>query len=372
MRAFVFTDKALGRYAGQFVWLAIDTENAANTGFLKKYPISVWPTLLIVDPRREQVALRYVGGATVPQLTKLLKDGERAVRGPTGKADAALARADQLANEGKSVEAARSYLAAVDNAPKGWSRLGRAAESLTFALYTSHDYQTCAAKALELYPRVRGTYAALNVASNGLTCASDLPEHGATFEALEKACRETLDNPKIPLSADDRSGLYETLIGAREAVKDEAGQKKLAEEWTAYLEGEAKAAKTPEQRAVFDSHRLTAYLDLKQPERAIPMLEQSERDFPDDYNPPARLGLAYRTAGKYDEALAAYDRALTKAYGPRKVGIFRGKAETYASKGDKDAARKTLEEAIAYAESLPEGQRSENAIASLKKRLEAI
>jgi tetratricopeptide (TPR) repeat protein len=372
MRAFVFTDKALGRYAGRFVWLAIDTENAANAGFLKKYPVRALPTLLVLDPGNEQVALRYVGGATVPQLEKLLKDGERAARGTAGRADAALVRGDRLANEGKSAEAARSYMEAVDGAPKGWSRLGRAAESLVFALYMSKDYRACAAKALELYPRLRGAYSSLGVASNGLACASELAERGAAFETLERACREVLDDPKIPMSADDRSGLYETLIGARDAVQDEEGRKKLAAEWAAYLEGEAKAARTPEERAVYDSHRLTAYLDLKQPERALGMLEQSERDFPGDYNPPARLGAAYRAAGRYDEALAAYDRALAKAYGPRKIAIYRGKAETWALKGDKDAARKTLEEAIAYAESLPDGQRSENAIASLKKRLEAI
>jgi len=38
MRAFVFTDKALERYAGQFVWLAIDTENSKNAPFLTKSP----------------------------------------------------------------------------------------------------------------------------------------------------------------------------------------------------------------------------------------------------------------------------------------------------------------------------------------------
>ena len=76
--------------------------------------------------------------------------------------------------------------------------------------------------------------------------------------------------------------------------------------------------------------------------------------------------------GKYDEALAAYDRALAKAYGPRKIGILRGKADTYAQKGDKEAAKKTIEEAIRFAESLPEGQRSESTIASLKKKLETM
>src|SRR5437899_1885411 len=324
MRAFVFTDKALERYAGRFVWLAVDTENSTNAAFLKKYPINVWPTLLIIDPKKEAIALRYAGGATVPQLEKLLNDGERVVRGTKSKADEEIAHADRLANEGKHAEAAKAYDEAIAAAPKNWSRLGRAAESLTFALFQSKDYERCATKALELYPRVKGTYSASNVTANGRSCATEKPEKGA---------RETLDNPKIPLSGDDKSGLYETLISAREAVKDEAGAHKLREEWAAFLEGEAKKAKTPEQRAVFDSHRVTAYMALKQPERAIPMLEQSERDFPTDYNPPARLGLIYRTMARYDDALAAYDRALTKAYGPRKIGILRGKADTYAQKG---------------------------------------
>ncbi|HEX9502554.1 MAG TPA: thiol reductase thioredoxin, partial [Thermoanaerobaculia bacterium] len=297
MRAFVFADKALERYAGQFVWLAIDTENSANANFLTKYPINVWPTLMIIDPKKESVALRYAGGATVPQLVKLLGDGQKVVRGANSKADAAIARGDRRANEKKNTEAVAAYEEAIEAAPKNWSRFGRAAESLVFTLYASRDYDKCATEALRIYPRVKGTYSAANVASEGLACASEKPENRATFDALEKATRETLDNPKIPLSGDDRSGMYDTLISAREALKDGDGAQKLRNEWATFLEGEAKKAKTAEQRAVYDSHRITAYIALKQPERAIPMLEQSERDFPADYNPPARLGLAYRTMG---------------------------------------------------------------------------
>ena len=102
------------------------------------------------------------------------------------------------------------------------------------------------------------------------------------------------------------------------------------------------------------------------------MLEQSERDFPNDYNPPARLGLAYREMGKYDEALAAYDRALARAYGPRKITIYRGKADTYARMGNKEAARSTIEEAIRYAEALPKEQQNPRVVAALKQRLGAI
>jgi tetratricopeptide (TPR) repeat protein len=376
MRANVFTDRALERYAGRFVWLAIDTEDGRNSGFLTRYPVTVWPTLLVIAPRDGEVALRYAGGATVPQLAKLLEDGERVVRGARGKADEAIARADRLANERKPAEAAQAYEEAIAAAPARWSRRGRASESLTFSLYQAEDHERCARRASELYPRVKGTYSAANVAAIGISCAADLPpDHagrGGLLVSLEQAARETLEDQAIPLSADDRSGLYDALIAAREAVKDEEGARKLRERWAAFLEDAAARARTPEQRAAYDSHRLTAYLALKQPRRAVPMLEQSERDLPADYNPPARLAVAYNAMGEHDQALAASDRALARAYGPRKIGILRTRADIYAGRGDHEAARRTIDEAIAFAEALPPGQRNEGAIASLKKKRAAM
>lgn len=376
MRAYVFTDKSLERYAGRFVWLSIDTEDAKNNAFLKAHPISVWPTLLILDPK-DKVVFRYAGGGTVPQIRKLLDEGEHAFRGTKSKADTLLIRADALAGQGKQAEAAKAFDEAIAAAPKGWSQLGRASESLVFALLQSREPQRCAERALALYPRVRGTGSAVNVAATGLSCATDLDakswNRSELTAGLEKATRETLAAAdKIKMSADDRSGLYETLVDAREQAKDETSARKLREEWAAFLEGEAAKAKTPDQRAVYDSHRLTAYLGLKQPEKAIAMLEQSERDLPKDYNPPARLISAYRAAGRFDDSLAASDRALKLAYGPRKIGIYRSRVATYIAKGDKASARKTMEEAIQYAQSLPAEQVSEAMIASMKKQLDTM
>jgi tetratricopeptide (TPR) repeat protein len=376
MRAYVFTDKSLERYAGQFVWLSIDTEDAKNTAFLKAHPISVWPTLLILDPK-DKVVFRYAGGGTVPQIRKLLDDGQHAFRGSHSKADTLLVRADALAGEGKQAEAAKAFDEAIAAAPKDWPRLGRASESLVFALLQSQNPQGCAERALALYPRVRGTGSAVNVASTGLSCATELDakswNRAELTAGLEKATRETLAAAdKIRMSADDRSGLYESLVDARDQAKDEASARKLREEWAAFLEREASKAKTPDQRAVYDSHRLTVYLGLKQPQKAIAMLEQSERDLPKDYNPPARLISAYRAAGRFDDALAASDRALKLAYGPRKIGIYRSRAATYLAKGDKASARKTIEEAIHYAESLPTEQRNDNVVASMKKQLDTM
>jgi len=102
------------------------------------------------------------------------------------------------------------------------------------------------------------------------------------------------------------------------------------------------------------------------------MLEASQRDLPDDYNPPARLAAAYKAMKRWDDALAAIDQALAKSYGPRKVGFFGTRADILAAKGDAAGARQTLEEGIRFAEALPAEQRSDRSIAGLKKKLAEV
>jgi tetratricopeptide (TPR) repeat protein len=374
MRAYVFTDKALGRYAGQFVWLSIDTEKAANSSFLAKYPIHVWPSLLVLNPKDGKVLLRYAGGATVPQLSKLLDETSKTYRSKTpSSADMLLSTGDKLSNEEKYAEAAKMYEQALAKAPKNWTHLGRTAEAAVFMLTMANENDRCAEFAFEMYPRLRGTVSGANVVATGLGCAAemkaDAPKRAEILETLEKGTQATLADKSIPLSGDDRSGLYDSLVSAREAAKDEAGATKLREEWAAFLEGEAAKAKTPEQRAVYDSHRVGVYLALKTPEKAIPMLEQSEKDFPTDYNPPARLALTYKALNRFDDALAASDRALARAYGPRKIGILRTRFDIYMAKGDKESAKKTLEETIRYAKSLPKEQVSKAMVEGLEKKL---
>src|SRR5262245_47576521 len=96
MRAFVFTDQALAKHAGQFVWLSIDTEKKQNADFSRKYPIRAWPSMYVIDPETETIVLRWVGGATVSQLDKLFAQGEQAVRRGGGSSAEALAKADAL------------------------------------------------------------------------------------------------------------------------------------------------------------------------------------------------------------------------------------------------------------------------------------
>jgi tetratricopeptide (TPR) repeat protein len=376
MRAFVFTDRALARRAGQFVWLSIDTEKQGNAPFLTKFPVEAWPSFYVLDPATEKASLRWVGGATVRQVEKILDDGRKAVRGGEKGVEEILARADGFYGEGKNADAAREYRDALSRAPENWPRYGRAVESLLFALQSIHDEKGCAETAREAFPRLRRTSSAANVSATGLDCALSLkpedPARSSLAAALAADSREVVSARRPDIAADDISSVYEVLAAEREAAKDDEGRKRVLSERAAFLEGEAARAKNPEARAVFDSHRLSTYMDLGEPARAIPMLEASERDLPDDYNPPARLAFAYKAMKQYDEALAASDRALAKAYGPRKVGILLTRADIFAAKGDADAARKTMEETVQYAESLPAGQRSDRTIAALKKKLEAM
>jgi len=66
------------------------------------------------------------------------------------------------------------------------------------------------------------------------------------------------------------------------------------------------------------------------------MLEQSARDFPRDYNPPARLARAYLTMKRYDEALDAI-RALAWCMATY-AGVYSLKANISRRRGTRGAA----------------------------------
>jgi tetratricopeptide (TPR) repeat protein len=378
MRAFVFTDESLGRHAGRFVWLEVNTEKRENAPVRKRFPVEALPTYLIVDPRDETVLLRWVGGATVPQLHAMLDEAATAYAGKATKhpADVALARADKLYGQGKNAEAAVAYREALAAAPPGWAASARATESLLFALTSTDAHAEAARVARTALPRLRKTASAANVAALGLDAALALAKEDTAraglIAALERAGSEIAADATLPVAADDRSGLFIVLLSAREDAEDAAGAKAVAEAWAAFLEGAAARATSPDARAVFDPHRLSAYLELGQPERAIPMLEQSQRDLPDDYNPVARLAIAYRAMKKWPEALAASDRALAMAYGPRRLSLLNTRADIFAGMGDTLQARATLEGALAEARALPEGQRSEATLAALTKKLDTL
>jgi tetratricopeptide (TPR) repeat protein len=318
-----------------------------------------------------------VDGMTVAEMASFLDEALAAATGaaPSSPAEAALLRADRLNGEAKKPESAAAYREALDQAPAGWPPYGRAVVALLFLQQSLGEQAKCLALAREALPRLSGSPASVMVARSGLDCALGIGKEdagrAAAVAGMEAATRGTLADPGLGAAADDVSSSYLSLTQARKDAGDVAGAKKDAEAWAAFLEAEAAAAQTPEQRAVYDSHRLSAYMELQQPERAIPMLQASENDLPDDYNPPSRLAVAFLAMKKANEALAASNRALPKVTGPRRVRVLQTRSEIFAAKGDAAAAREALEQAVAYAESLPAGQRPEGTIKALRKKLEA-
>jgi len=366
----VFTDASLKKQAGRFVWLSIDTEKEQNAAFLAKYPVEVWPTLMVIDPVHEQAVLRWPGSLNPSQLVKLLDDGERGARGDAAAGLGALARADRLNADGKRKEAAAAYRAALSQLPP--DKRPRAIESMLAALGMAHESAACSQAAVELVPSMPRGPSFANAVANAIGCASDLKGDERT-KALATLAPLADEAVKLPgLLADDRSGLYEALVDLREQAGDVPGEKALAARWLTFLEGEAARATAPEQRAAFDPHRVNAALALGQPLRAEAALEQSERDLPADYNPPARLALIYRAAGRYDDALAAVDRALAKVYGPRAMRLYDLKADVQLKKGDRTGARKTLEKALQIARALPVEQRRDQNVAAIESKLRAV
>ncbi len=377
MRAYTWTDQALSRHAGRFVWLSLDMEQAKNAPARKQIGIRAFPTLYVLDPNDGHVAIRWLGGASVAQLERLFDDGELAVLGGArGPALESLVAADRAYGADQYAAACNGYLAALAAAPADWPARGRCIESLLFAYSQADSGEASLRLADTEWPRARGSVTSALVAGSALDAATGLPAaHPRRTEWLaryEAACREVLADRSLALVGDDRSGLYFSIEGAREAVGDSTGMRASQERHVAMLEDEARRATSAEQRAVYDSHRLSLYLELGRPHDAIAMLEQSQRDFPLDYNPPQRLATAYKAMKQWPEALAASDRALAHAYGPRQFLVLNTRADIQLGMGDTPAASATLTDALARAQAMPEGQRSENTIQSLKKRLAGL
>ncbi|HEX2569109.1 MAG TPA: hypothetical protein VH877_06065 [Polyangia bacterium] len=331
------------------------------------------PTLFVIDSTTGDAVLRWPGSATVPQLERLLEDGERATRVVQGETGiAALAQADRLAAAERYEEAAKAYRVALDVVSP--SRRPRVIESLLIADLNAGAAEDCAHTALAEIPKLERGPSFANAAAFGLLCAKALPAATAwrpeALDRLAALVEEALALPNI--LADDRSGLYEELVMLRRERNDAAGAQELAGRWLTFVETEAARAPTAAARAAFNHYRATAAIALGDPGRALAAVKESEEELPDDYDPPYRRAVLERALGHDDLALAAFDRAAALAHGPRRVRIFEMCAEIEEKRGDRAAVRRRLADALAAAEALPPGQGGEYMAKRLRKRLAAV
>ncbi len=359
MKEQVFTRPAFSVFEKDVVFASIDTERAKSDAFLKKFPVEVWPTLLFIDPVKETVVLKWLGSADETQMQALLE----AARGGPG----VLREADDALSAGNAGVAAEKYQKVVE----AGEVKARTVLSMLTALSLAKQYEACARTTMEQLPLFTNAQERVGAITWGLSCAVDMAEGKGKSAILDTLVREATRALLLEgVLPDDMSGLYEVLVSEREAAKDDAATQQLASQWLVFLDGQAAKTASPAARAVFDPHRVSAALGSKQAQKMVEPLQLSEKEFPKDYNPPARLAVIYRELGKFDDGLQAIERALSKCKeGPRKLRLFDTKASLQDKKGDAGGKRKTIEEAVKYAKKLPKTQVSEKRIAALEAQL---
>ena len=378
MNSYVFPDAALSPVADRYVWLEVDTEKPANHAFVDQFPAEALPMLLVIDPRTGQAVRRWMGTATVVELAARLRSTALAMTpgAPGTPAQAALARASAAESRGDRDASTRAYRDALAASEPRSLDHAQAVEGLVQRLSQDGDPAACVQLAREELGHVAPGTALATLVATGLSCALELeegdPRRTAALGALEDRVSALARDSSVVLLPDDRSSLFETEEGARRARGDLAAAHETAARWSAFLEKEAARATTAEERAVFDGPRLSAYLALGEPERAIPMLEQSARDFPADYNPPARLAVAFLALRYPWHALEQARRSSTLVYGPRTLRVLLVRAEAEARVGDSHAARVTLARAEKLVQELSPAQRTAAMTVAIEAKRKAL
>jgi tetratricopeptide (TPR) repeat protein/thiol-disulfide isomerase/thioredoxin len=395
MQSVVLTAQNLAEAVPRFVWLAIDTERESNAKLLERLPVSVWPTFYVVDVAevdRVEIAGRWLGAASPTQFRRFLAESDRSPGGPgakpAGNALEALSNGDALAAQGRHADAARAYTLALERAPASWERRPETRVAQITALYKAEDYGACLNVAAAGLGQTGNTASAIDFSSYALECASAVgSDGGATHGGQAKGKTDgapqavaTLRRAVVArleplcglghaeLAPDDRADACDKLSQARSALGDAEGARHATESRLAVLE-RAALGKHGEAALTYDWARTDALLRLGRSEEALAVATERERQLPDNYNPPHYRAKALKALGRWDEGLAAIERALSLAYGPRRIGLLTLEADLLFAAGRPGEAVRTLQEQLAAYRALPAGQRQPNAEARVERRL---
>jgi tetratricopeptide (TPR) repeat protein len=378
MKNFVVTAANLPQVAEHFVLLSVDTERAENASFLSRFPVGVWPTFYVLPPDGTSVIGRWLGAAAPGQLVRFLSESERAIelsqarRLPPADPLALLVAADQLATRGDFLGAAEQYANALRAAPVDWPRRPETLVAQISALWKGSAPERCLTLAEAGLDQTGSSASAVDFAHYALECADRAPHaHPLALpvrRAVERRLSVLCQAGSAELSPDDRSDACGNLAAARTALKDAPGARGATLQRLEVLE--AAAAGKPDDVAVtYDWARTDALLTLDRAEDALALAIARERALPRNYNPPHYQARSYKALGKWQEGLAALERALALAYGPRRIGLLTLKADLlFAAHRDAEALG-VLREQLALYRALPEGQKQLAAERRVEERL---
>jgi hypothetical protein len=202
----------LTRYAGQFVWLQLNFDEATNHTFFAKYGAISTPTFYILEPKTGRVTASQTGAMSLTEFKQFLQQG---ANGATTKvespADSAMARGDGLLAKTPE-EAVVAYREALRLATPNWAHRELAQASLAVALQDAGQWQQCAETAASEAAGMRRNSMFARTIVAGMWCVvtpEPAPWTKETAATLEPLAKEALSLPSTV--RDHRDELYRTL-----------------------------------------------------------------------------------------------------------------------------------------------------------------
>jgi len=379
MQSYVLGDPSLRPLASRLVFASIDTDRPSSAKFLESHAVNVWPMFFVLDPADGRVAGAWPGSASLAELRSFIADSlaaldaSRAGTLAPGDPVRLIAEARAAQAGGEPGRAALLFESAAGKLGPEHPRRSEVLAGWLLALYAAKDWKRCAGVGEEHLNEVRGAAIPADFSAFLLACAERLPaaEQPPVRAAAVARLRAFTAAPPPEASADDRADAWNTLAEALAAAGDEDGARRAFEAKIAILVKAAEAAPTPQIAATFDYGRASTYVTLGRGGHAIALLEQRERQMPGSYEPPARLASVLVKLGRHAEAKLAIERAIAKAYGPRRLGYLKLRGDIEAKLGDRAAQLATLREEVRGHESLDKGQASPARLDDARKRLAA-
>lgn len=378
MKNYVLNDPSLHVLADRAVFAAIDTDRPESAAFLDRYTVSVWPTFFVIDPAGGTVIGHWPGAASVREIKGFVEESaellERSRKDalPQGDPLRDLIEAKQAHVSGEYRRAAAAYERAVTKMPAGAKRRSEALLGWLQSLYRGASFSECARTGTAHVGEVEGAAMPADYASTLLTCASRLPAGELQTNARRAAVTRLhaiTRQPPADASADDRADALAILASGLLDVGDVEGARRARVARIAVLERAAASAGSPDAAATYDYARAMAFVGLGRPEEAIALLEQRERQMPSSYEAPAHLAEVLARIGRSQQALGAIERAISRAYGPRRLKYLRFRADLLRSLGDHAAEVAALREEVAGHEALAKGQANRDHLQDAKRRL---
>lgn len=360
----------LSRYAGQFVWLELNFDKAVNRPFFTKYGAISTPTFYVIDPVSGHVTASRMGAMSLAEFTQFLDRGAAGVSAKAQTpADTALASGDALlAHEPE--KAADAYRHALDLAPANWSRRELAQASLTEALQAAHQYQACSETAATGAASMKRDSMFGRTVMAGMWCLV-LPDSPQPWSKHAAARLEPLAKEALSLSStvpDHRDELYRTLMLLCLSRDDKTCAAGLGQQWLKELD--ARKPTNDEERSAVDIARVENVQIVGDPQQILPALIASEQAMPASWNASLRVAQMESASEHYDEAISACDRGIARKAGPAgRSWLLRIKADALQNKGQDEAARLALEQALKSAQAIPNPQTRDNNVRTIRATL---